>query len=69
VKKNKIENGVRTNNAIVELDYVVKYVQQNNIGISAFLMKDLHSLKKACYLQKKPRQKIFPLHNFFNNDP
>ena len=38
------EMEVKTNDAIIGLDNVVKYIQQNNLGVSASLMKDLHSL-------------------------
>ena len=33
------EMEVKTNDAIIGLDNVVKYIQQNNLGISASLMK------------------------------
>ena len=38
------EMEAKTNDAIIGLDNVVKYIQQNNLGVSASLMKDLHSL-------------------------
>ena len=46
------EMEVKTNDAIIGLDNVVKYIQQNNLGISASLMKDLQSLKRTKALKR-----------------
>ena len=49
------EMEVKTNDAIIVIgpDNVVKYIQQNNLGVSASLMKDLHSLKRLLIYKRR----------------
>ena len=51
------EMEVKTNDAIIGLDNVVKYIQQNNLGVSASLMKDLHSLKRLIMYKSIEKKK------------
>jgi len=58
------ETEVKTNDAIVGVDNVVKYIQQNNLGVSASLMKDLHSLKRLIMYKSVEKKKQATLEKF-----
>jgi hypothetical protein len=58
------EMEVKTNDAILGLDNVVKYIQQNNLGVSASLMKDLHSLKRLLIYKSIEKKKQVTLEKF-----
>ena len=47
------EMEVKTNDAIIGLDNVVKYIQQNNLGVSASLMKDLKGFLYTKVLKRR----------------
>ena len=55
---------VKTNDAIIGLDNVVKYIQQNNLGVSASLMKDLHSPKRLLIYKSIEQKKQVTLEKF-----
>jgi hypothetical protein len=58
------EMEVKTNDAIIGLDNVVKYIQQNNLEVSASLMKDLHSLKRLLIYKSIEKKKQVTLEKF-----
>ena len=64
------EMEIKTNDSIIGLDNVVKYIQQNNLGISASLMKDLQSLKRLIIYKSVEKKKQATLEIFidFNID-
>ena len=59
------EMEVKTNDAIIVigLDNVVKYIQ-NNLGVSASLMKNLHSLKRLLIYKSIEKKKQVTLEKF-----
>ncbi|CAG8674865.1 9898_t:CDS:2, partial [Cetraspora pellucida] len=46
LEKEQNEEMIKIGNAMVELDKVIKYIQQNDLKITSSLIKDLYSLKK-----------------------
>ncbi|CAG8521672.1 3066_t:CDS:1 [Racocetra fulgida] len=65
-EKEQNEEMIKIGDAIVGLDKVIKYIQQNDLEITSSLMKDLYSLKKYInYLRNESRRQA-TLEEFIN---